>query len=581
MTQQTDAPVVASPEEIQKGWHELVLRVAQLEADRSALQQENKSLRMVLERVIEYRQKSHTELVLMLTNLVSKLPLNDSGVIVSRLVEHNANVNQYLAALGKGTADAPLPEPAMLKTLDHTKRELAAEIKPLAEELIRLEAPLPRAMVESFATQPEEFFAPHSVRACRCYVKGYIPRERVLKEFGQDALVLFVDRTTDPKLNPHPKAEEIALEFRPDFEEVMRKHPDFLPDKREDITALFMRVQGSKQPELARQQKHVFARLTFLEELLHYYVNAATESSEVLCASRLPVLVEQFVLVSGPEVLEEKLVVLAEGLLGHIISPAHRQMVINNVGKGGGIGKTLKFILRFRSDKLPPGDPDNVISDFLKHILPPPGPWAKEKVAPLLRLLAPDLQMQMLKHILRSDRMPRDMAEALAKGVAEELGLKAPLEEVKAEQGDPSVAERLRVWARIKDMITQRADASLIAEAIRDRLRAKYDADEIKQSWVTLTEADPLSLIRVVSHIPYLADGRTDPIARTIIDIHVGRLTHEKYHSVYKKVVNSLKSMHSARPDNPTLQTFIGLVKWVNPEAAAKLCSDIGMQAPP
>src|SRR6266850_629286 len=85
---------VASLEEIQQGWHELTLRVRQLEAENIALEGENKSLRFLLERVIEHRQKSHGELVLLLSGLVSKLPINDVGVIVSRLVEHNAHVSE-------------------------------------------------------------------------------------------------------------------------------------------------------------------------------------------------------------------------------------------------------------------------------------------------------------------------------------------------------------------------------------------------------------------------------------------------------------------------------------------------------
>src|SRR5438477_6968742 len=116
----------ASVEEIQQGWHELTLRVRQLEAEKGALEQENKALRSLLERAIEHRQKSHSELVLLLTTLVSKLPLNDIGAIVSRLVEHNTNVGQYLAALVKGTAEAHIPQPTVLKTLEQSKRDLLA-----------------------------------------------------------------------------------------------------------------------------------------------------------------------------------------------------------------------------------------------------------------------------------------------------------------------------------------------------------------------------------------------------------------------------------------------------------------------
>ena len=137
---------VASMDEIQKSWHDLTLRVEQLETGNSALEHENKSLRQLLERAIEHRKKSHADLVNLLTTLVSKLPLNDVGVIVSRLVEHNVQVGDVCAALVHGKNDDAMLQPAILKTLDKTKRELNAAIPPLVEELIRLDAPLEAAM---------------------------------------------------------------------------------------------------------------------------------------------------------------------------------------------------------------------------------------------------------------------------------------------------------------------------------------------------------------------------------------------------------------------------------------------------
>ena len=68
-----------------------------------------------------------------------------------------------------------------------------------------------------------------------------------------------------------------------------------------------------------------------------------------------------------------------------------------------------------------------------------------------------------------------------------------------------------------------------LASAIRDRLHAKYDADEIRQSWITLIEADSMGLIKVICQLPYLPDGKTDPIARPVMQIYLGRLAHEKY----------------------------------------------------
>jgi len=132
-------------------------------------------------------------------------------------------------------------------------------------------------------------------------------------------------------------------------------------------------------------------------------------------------------------------------------------------------------------------------------------------------------------------------------------------------------------WAKIKDLITRRNEATKIAAAIRDRLNQKFDAEELKQSWITLIEADPISLIRVFSQLPYRADGSTDSIARPVMETYVSRLTHEKYASSYTKVANSLRNMYLAKPDSPTLVSFLSLVKWVSPEAAEKLSKDIGM----
>ena len=277
-TENADPPAV-SVEDIQKGWHELTLRVGQLEADRRLLEQENKTLRALLERALEHRQKSHSELVLILTALVSKLPLNEVGVIVSKLVEHNTNVSQVLAALSKGTAEADLPQPEVLKTLEHTKRDLLAALKQTLEELIKLDPPLEREMLESLDARPELFFTPRMVRANRCFVKGQVPRERVIREFGEEALIFFKDMTTEPKLNPRPKPEEIVLAFRSDFEALFQQNAAVIPQKRERLQALYHQVQQSKSPkDPGRSQKSAFQRLSFVVELLHYYEHQNTEA---------------------------------------------------------------------------------------------------------------------------------------------------------------------------------------------------------------------------------------------------------------------------------------------------------------
>src|SRR5512133_3778926 len=100
----TETETVPSMTEIQQGWHVLQGRVERLEGEKCALEQENKALRLMLESAIAHRQKSHTELVMLLTTLVSKLPMNEVGIIVSRLVEHNESVAHFLTGLIKGTA---------------------------------------------------------------------------------------------------------------------------------------------------------------------------------------------------------------------------------------------------------------------------------------------------------------------------------------------------------------------------------------------------------------------------------------------------------------------------------------------
>src|SRR5271163_2321447 len=124
MTPTENGSAMMTPiEEMQKAWPALTSRIGQLESDRNILEQENKALRSLVERVIEHRQKSHGELILLLTGLVSKLPINDVGVVVSRLVEHNARVGEICAALTKGNVEANLPQPTVLKALEDTKRD--------------------------------------------------------------------------------------------------------------------------------------------------------------------------------------------------------------------------------------------------------------------------------------------------------------------------------------------------------------------------------------------------------------------------------------------------------------------------
>ena len=575
---------IVSVEEIQKGWHDLNLRVRQLEMERDALEQENKQLRSLLERVIEHRQKSHSELINLLSGLVSKLPINDVGVIISKLVEHNSHVAEVSAALAKGKAEATMIQPAVLRVLDETKRKLVAALEPTVEELIQLDAPLQSALLRSFVNNPESFFEPAAVRASRGFVKGQLPRERVVREFGDEALVFFTDVTTDPKLNPRPKAEDIMLIFSASFADLLKQHSNIVPDRHKDLQALHDRVRTSRDgSEKARAQKNVFLRLSFILELLHYYENQNTETPDVVFAQRLPPVIEQLVVPTGRDVPDEKLLAQAESLLDFIISQDHRLSVINNTGKGGGLAKTLRFLMRFRSERQSPDQSPTVLNEvlpeFVRHLVtPPPKTDAQQKIiVESLRFIHPLLQKLTAKALAVSDKLGKAEGEALSKILTKELNLGSLEEAPKQAAAIPPEMERQLAWDKVKDLIASRADPTAIAAAIRDRLHTKYDSDEIKHSWLVLTEADPMAFIRTFCQLPYLADGKTDRIGQPVLEAYVVRLTHEKYASTYNKVLNSLRNTYKVKADSPTLVNFVSLAKWADAECGAKIAADIGM----
>ena len=395
---------VTSLEKIQNDWNDLTLRVAQLEMERTGLESENKQLRLLLERVIEHRQKSHGELITLLTTLVSKLPINDIGVIVSRLMEHNLHVIEVSASLTKGKIEDQILQPAILKRLDKTKRDLIATLKPTVDELIKLNAPLEPEMLESLVAQPENFYLPAVVRASRGFVKGQLPRERILREFGEPVLVFFKDVTTDVKFNPRPKPEEIMLAFHPDFENLLAKDPAVAKKKSGELQALFQKVRASKESsEISRAQKNAFLRLSFALELLHYYENQSTESPDVVFAQRLPPLIEQLVVTGEHDPLNEKLIQQAEALLAFIIAPDYRKSVINNLGKSGGLARTLRFTLAFRTEKL--ADIDPLTIECVKHLVPLGKPPKPETLAVVLRLFNPEMQASVIRALAVTDRV--------------------------------------------------------------------------------------------------------------------------------------------------------------------------------
>ncbi|HUC85725.1 MAG TPA: hypothetical protein VL970_11080, partial [Candidatus Acidoferrales bacterium] len=518
---------------------------------------------------VEHRKKSHGELVNLITTLVTKLPINDVGVIVSRLVEHSAAVNEVSAALIHGKNEDNLLQPAILKLLDKVRRDLTATIRPLAEKLISLEAPLDPAMLLGLVEKPDSFFTPANIRASRAFVKGQLPREQIVRDFGDEALIFFKDLTTDPKHNPRPRAEEIMLGFKGDFEELLQQNPQLPAAKRAELVALHQRVRQSRD---SRPQKIAFLKLSFILELLHYYDNQGTESPDVIFAQRLPPLVEQLVVTGENEDLDENLIKQAEELLGYIINADYRQAVINNFGKAGGASRTLRFVLTFRSAIFT--EHDATTADFVKHLIggqknPAPGP-----IVSILRLVNPEAQKVVVRGLLNSERLRREDAEPLARELLKQLGLP----ELPA-LGASGLSDKMQIgpWDIIKELIVHRASPQEITEAIRKQLHAKYDADEVKQSWLVLAESDPMSLVRVFCLLPYLPDGQTDPVARAVLESYSNRLTHEKYAATYAKVLHALKNLHKVKADSPALINFVALMKWVDPASAEKVAHDIGM----
>jgi len=566
---QNGAAPVPSLEEIQRHWHDLTLRVQQSEVECHALEQENKLLRGLVERVVEHRKKSHGELVNLITTLVTKLPINDVGVIVSRLVEHSVAVNEISAALIHGKNDENMLQPAILKALDKARRELMAAIRPLVEELIRLQAPLDPAMLLALIDKPESFFTPANVRASRAFVKGQLAREQIVRDFGDEALAFFKDLTTDPKHNPRPRPEEIMLSFRSDFAELQHQNPNVAAAKRADLAALHERVRQSRD---SRPQKVAFLKLSFVLELLHYYDNQSTESPDIVFAQRLPPLVEQLLLTGENDGLDEDLIKQAEELLACIVNADYRQAVINNFGKTGGVSRALRFILTFRSAIFTEHDP--MTAEFVKHLIGAQKPPAAGPMASILRLVGPEAQKVVVRALLNSDRLRREEAESLAKELVKLLGLP---ELPAVGPGGLSEKSQISPWEIIKELIAQRASPQEITDGIRKQLHAKYDADEVKQSWLVLAESDPMSLVRVFCLLPYLPDGQTDPIARAVLESYSNRLTHEKYAATYSKVIHALKNLYKVKADSPALINFIALMKWVDPASAEKVARDIGM----
>jgi hypothetical protein len=297
----------------------------------------------------------------------------------------------------------------------------------------------------------------------------------------------------------------------------------------------------------------------------------------VVFAQRLPPLIEQLVITGEGGTLDEKLIVAAESLLALIISVDHRKAVINNIGKPGGLPRTLRYTLAFRLEKLSDNDP--LTAECVKHLIPQgkaPDPAA---LAGVLRLFNPHMQQAVIRAIAVTDRLRKEDAEKLGKAVAQELGLKEVLNRLAEKSTLSPERERQLAWDSIKDMIGSRAAPNEVIAAIRKRLHGKYESDEVKACWLVLTEADPMVFVRVFCLFPYLPDGQADPLGRPILETFVTRLTHEKYAVTYAKTVHALKNLFKVKADSPALVNFLALVKWVDANAADKIAKDIGMIA--
>ena len=74
--------------------------------------------------------------------------------------------------------------------------------------------------------------------------------------------------------------------------------------------------------------------------------------------------------------------------------------------------------------------------------------------------------------------------------------------------------------------------------------------------------------------MPYLPDGQTDLTVRPVLESYIQRLLHEKYAATHAKILITLRNMFRARANGPALVNFIALVKWIDPEAAARIAGN-------
>ena len=115
----------------------------------------------------------------------------------------------------------------------------------------------------------------------------------------------------------------------------------------------------------------------------------------------------------------------------------------------------------------------------------------------MLRFLSPEAQRVVVRAILNSDRLRREDAEPLGQELIKELGL--PQIAISRPDGISDKTQMGPVHHQGTDR--QPRFANEITEAIRKQLHAKYDADEVKQSWLVLAESRNQVLVTIVADV--------------------------------------------------------------------------------
>ncbi len=231
---ENDPGPVPSVEEIQKAWRELTLKVGQLDAELTAAQQDNKVLRSLMERMIEHRQRSHSELI-----THSHRPRRQ--IAPQRPRRHRLAAGRAQRAGRRGFRQ-PCQGENRGRSAAARHPEGAGENQ--ARPRHRLEGPPPGnwrgstrhsrpASSSRSSSSRTPFSRPPSSAPPAVTSRATSPRERVVKEFGEEALVFFKDLTTDVEIQSAPQAGRnragLQKRFRGAAEKQFRHQPRQTP----------------------------------------------------------------------------------------------------------------------------------------------------------------------------------------------------------------------------------------------------------------------------------------------------------------------------------------------------------------